>query len=67
MKRKLLSFICILVTLCLLLTSCGGMQPAFLTLLGDSLSGFFSNAGNLLSGNRPLILNGRLNYRLDRL
>jgi beta-lactamase superfamily II metal-dependent hydrolase len=68
MKRKLLSLVCILLTLCIFLSSCaagGALQPPFLKLLGGSLSTFFSDAGNLLSGNRPLILNGRINYRLD--
>lgn len=68
MKRKILSFICIALTLCMLLSSCGAggaLQPPFLKLLGGAVSGFFGNAKNLLKGNEPLILSGTVNYRLD--
>ncbi len=68
MKRKHLSLISLLLALCLLLSSCGAagaLQPPFLKLLGNAASGFFTNAKNLLQGNAPLILEGRVNYRTE--
>lgn len=68
MKKKILSLICMTLTLCILLSSCGAGEalcPPFLKLLGNTISNFFDNAENLLKGNEPLILDGHINYRLD--
>lgn len=66
MKKKCLSFLCILLVLCTLLSSCGTLQPPFLQLLGDSVSGFFSNAKNLLQGNTPLIIENEVKFCLEQ-
>ena len=67
MKKRWMPFAALILTLCLLLSSCsasGLLQPALFRTIGDSVSGFFGNAKNLLSGNKPLFLEHTLRYDL---
>ncbi|MBE6703551.1 MAG: hypothetical protein E7585_09130 [Ruminococcaceae bacterium] len=68
MKKRIFSFLMILLTLTVLLSSCGAhtaMQPRLFTMLGDSLSAFFLNSQNLLKGNTALCIDGQARYSLD--
>ena len=61
MKKRWISFLSLLLALCLLLSSCtaGTGEVTLFGRIGDAISGFFGRATNLLSGNTPLLLNGQ--------
>ncbi|MBQ8357675.1 MAG: hypothetical protein IJX39_07710 [Clostridia bacterium] len=67
MKKKWFAWLAMLLSLCLLFSSCsagGAFEPALFQVARASFSSFFNKATNLLSGNRPLFLDDACRFSL---
>ena len=66
MKKRLISYLCLLCATVLLFSSCAAGLPGheLFSTIGDKVGDFSSNVKNLLQKNKPIIIDGKSNYTL---